>query len=120
MYICGGDNMTIRLSNSNILLFYQEFGTLNAPSLKDFFEKSSYEGQNKIIEYLESGRIKLAASSLCKDAFTGEIIAETKTIMTDGEYSWNNMLSYYVKKYNLRLPGDFERKVLKREEVIKE
>ena len=34
--------------------------------------------------------------------------------MTDGEYSWLSDLAYYVEKYNLRLPEEFEGKVLKK------
>lgn len=32
--------------------------------------------------------------------------------MTDGQYSWNNALPYYVRKYNLRLPKQFEEMAL--------
>ena len=32
--------------------------------------------------------------------------------MTDGEFSWNGSLIYYVKKYNLRLLKEFEDYVL--------
>ena len=44
--------------------------------------------------------------------FTGELIAVRLEVLTDGAYSWDTALPYYVKKYNLRLPGEFEDKVL--------
>ena len=44
--------------------------------------------------------------------FTGELIAVRLEVLTDGAYSWDTALSYYVKKNNLRLPGEFEDKVL--------
>lgn len=32
--------------------------------------------------------------------------------MTDGKFTWNTTLAYYVENYNLRLPKDFEEHVL--------
>ena len=32
--------------------------------------------------------------------------------MNDGKYSWTSTLIYYVEKYNLRLPLEFEKYVL--------
>lgn len=47
-----------------------------------------------------------------KDVITGESIKMECLGMNDGEYTWFNILAYYVKKYNLRLPEEFERKIL--------
>lgn len=43
---------------------------------------------------------------------TGKQVMNRKEICSDGEYGWSSMLPYYVKKYNMRLPKDFEKKVL--------
>ena len=48
-----------------------------------------------------------------KDVFTGEILSPSTKGMNDGEYTWFESLAYYVKKYNLRLPKEFEDKILK-------
>ncbi len=36
-----------------------------------------------------------------------------RVCISDGVYVWSNILSYYVDKYNLRLPKDFEEHILK-------
>ena len=95
-----------------ILLMYKEYGEEEYPSIIDSFSSERYPGQDNIVRYLEKGKVKLASSGICVDCITGEIISVPHFIMTDGEYSWDSSLSYYVKKYNMRLPKDFENKVL--------
>ena len=96
------------------LILYDEFGKdMGFPSMKESFEEKPYEGQEKIAAYLEKGRPTYARASLPTDVFTGERIQGESCGMTDGEYSWISVLPYYVRKYNLRLPENFERKVLK-------
>ncbi|MCR5649727.1 MAG: hypothetical protein K6F86_00925 [Lachnospiraceae bacterium] len=87
-----------------------EFGAMNAPSISALFVSEKYEHQQEIIDYLENGRIVLAAPGLEIDEFTGETIMprHTKTILTDGVYSWSGSLPYYVEKYNVRLPLEIE------------
>lgn len=96
------------------LLRYREFamGDQRYPSIKDSFEAEAYAGQDKIADYLRNGRVTLCATSASVDVLTGQQIDGRKCLMTDGEYSWNNTLAYYVEKYNLRLPTEFEEKVL--------
>ena len=51
---------------------------------------------------------------IAKDVFTGDQISNEMIGMNDGEYTWFNTLAYYVEKYNLRLPKEFEDKILKK------
>lgn len=99
---------------SKNLLQYREFtnGNGNYPSIKDSFSKGPYYGQDKIVEYLRKGHVTLCSPTITVDVFTGQRIDNQKYLMTDGEYSWNNALAYYVEKYHLRLPLEFEAKVL--------
>ena len=96
------------------LLLYREFTGEDPqyPSLRDSFSPAAYAGQEKIAAYLRRGRVTLCAPAVTVDALTGERIEGRMCLMTDGEYSWNNALAYYVEKYNLRLPVEFEEKVL--------
>jgi len=82
------------------------------PSMKDYFAKEPYQGMEKIAKYLESGKPTFAQAHIPRDFFTGEIIPIESTGKTDGEYSWMSVLPYYVRKYNLKLPKEFENKVL--------
>ena len=105
------------------LIDYREYdkgaAATNLPSMKDSFSEIPYEGKDLIVKYLDNGRKTAAAVGRAKDAFTGEEIPGEYYMMTDGEYSWISSLSYYVEKYNLRLPQIFEEKVmsLARDEV---
>ncbi len=82
------------------------------PSMRDYFEPAPYEGIEKIINYLANGKPTFATAGHPIDCFTGEKIGGFENGMTDGEYSWISSLAYYVKTYNLRLPEEFENKVL--------
>jgi len=102
-----------------ILGKYKELNRdMDFPSMVESFCNYPYEGKEAIVKYLEAGRKTAAACSRAKDAFTGEVIPGERCLMTDGEYSWSSCLSYYVDRYNLRLPPDFERKVLSEEKKV--
>lgn len=97
---------------NNILLEYLEFGSDNGLSIKDYFQNQPYKGQKAIAEYLRRGHAKMSAPGCSYDVVSGEMISASLDILTDGEYSWDSSLSYYVEKYNMRLPKEFEEKAL--------
>ncbi len=82
------------------------------PYMKDNFEAKPYEGKDKIIYYLKHGKEDMRRPEIPKDIFTGEHIGTVMTGRNDGEYTWWDTLAYYVEKYNLRLPKEFEKKIL--------
>ena len=93
---------------------YKEFNpNHDYPSIKAFFSDGPYEGQDRIVQYLKSGTEDMVRFAVPKDVFTGEIIPVRNVGMNDGEYTWFAPLAYYVEKYNLRLPEDFEQKILR-------
>ena len=94
------------------LLRWKEFGEKDAPSIKTMFQAHPYPGMDAICDYLKKGSVGPIAVKAGMDVFTGEIISRTYAIQSDGEYAWSSMLPYYVKTYNMRLPKDFENKVL--------
>ena len=95
------------------LIHYNEFGPgYGFPSMRKFFSEAPYPGLEKIASYLENGKPTFAQAHIPTDFFTGEIIPGESVGMTDGEYSWMSVLPYYVRKYYLRLPKEFEEKVL--------
>lgn len=84
------------------------------PLMKDNFEEEAYPEKDKIIHFLNNGEMLYARLSRAKDVFTGERIPQEVLGMTSGEYDWPNYLAWYVEKYNLRLPEDFERYILEK------
>lgn len=96
-----------------VVNFFKEYGAVNAPSIVERSEKAPYYGIEKIINFLDSrGEIGIVSADVPRDLITGERIdGELYTRKIDG-FSWWSDLSYHVKKYNLRLPKEFEDYVL--------
>ncbi len=102
------------------LLQYKEYGIEDAPSLSTLFSNERYENQDRIADYLKKGRITVISPQYDMDAFTGDTILppQTTCLRTDGKYSWSGDLSYYVEKYNARLPKEVEDWILSHYEEI--
>lgn len=96
---------------TNLMMLWNEFSGMDVPSIRSSFEEATYFGQDDIIRYLENGKVKLPSAGVGVDLITGDVVSVQHAIMTDGEYTWDSMFPYYVKKYNLRLPKEFEEKV---------
>lgn len=93
---------------------YEELAPgMGFPSMKDFLQDAPYEGQSSIVDYLNTGHIHMVTATTFTDVFTGERVGRELVYMDDGAYSWSSKLPYYVAKYNLRLPVEFEIHVLK-------
>ena len=93
---------------------YDEYGPgMGFPSMKLSMLAEPYEGMGRIVDYLRHGKKTYAAAGKARDFFTGEMIPGEQCGMTDGTYSWNSSLIYYVEKYNLRLLPEFEEHVLR-------
>ena len=75
-------------------------------------ENDSYPNKAKIVQYLRNGHEDMVSAEIPKDCFTGERIHGEKVGMNDGKYAWWSTLAYYVEKYNLRLPKEFEDHIL--------
>ncbi len=95
------------------LIMYDEFGKgMGLPSMRNSFCKEPYKGMDKIIEYLKNGSITYVTATKNVDIFTNEVLPGFRSGMTDGKYTWNSVLPYYVQKYNLKLNDDFIQHVL--------
>lgn len=91
-----------------ILNQYEEFGQgMGFPSMKEFFSSGKYENQDKIANYLKTGKPVMVQPSLARDVFTGTPLGIEKVFVNDGVYGWSTDLAYYVEKYNLKLPDAF-------------
>ena len=87
---------------------YKELNTGDFPSLKESLEENPYPNKEKILVFLQNGIIDLTRMSRAKDVFDGEVIPFEIHVMHRGKFSWSNQIAWYVEKYNLRLPNDFE------------
>lgn len=85
----------------------------NFPKLKDSVEAKEYPNKKTIVKFLKNGTVELARHSRTKDVFSGEIIPDEALLMHDGDFYWSSVLAWYVDKYNLRLPKNFETHILK-------
>ena len=92
---------------------WKEFNPDENRSIKDDFQNKEYDHFKEIAAYLENGKISLVSTECGVDVVTNERIFDTCCILTDGEYTWLNTLGYYVRNYYLKLPKEFEQKVLK-------
>ncbi len=97
---------------NSLMMLFKEFSGLERPSIKESFQECCYPNQEKIAVYLEKGVVKLPSAGTSRDLITGDLISDRHEILTDGEFTWDNSFAYYVRKYNLRLPKEFEEKVL--------
>lgn len=98
------------------LLKWKEFGVPEAPSIRILFNPSKYPGQDSIADYLDSGRMSIVSTSLSEDKISGELIVPyaADCVRSNGDFSWIGSLGYYVRKYNLRLPAEYETYILSR------
>ena len=101
-------------NRKNIMACWKEFNPLVDRSIREDFQDTSSPFKQKIITYLNRGEVLLVSPECSIEVFSGEKICHTKCIYTDGEYSWSNSLVYYVQYFNLRLPEEFENKILTR------
>ena len=84
----------------------------NLPSIIESFSTKSYPGKSKIIAYLKRGRPGILCTEIPHDALTGDVIPLENLVMDDGVFAWPLVLAYYVDKYNVRLPKEFEMTIL--------
>ena len=84
------------------------------PSIKATLSKEAYAHKNNIVQFLQNGEIELVRMSRAKDVFTGETIPYEVAVMHDGDFWWSSEIAWYVEKYNLRLPKDFEKHILEK------
>ena len=90
----------------SILSTWKEYNDYSTHSLiSDFNYK--YDNKNNVLDYLKSGKLILLTTDKCVDVATGNLISQTGAILSDGTYTWNSDIIYYVSLYNLKLPDYF-------------
>lgn len=92
---------------------YEELAPgMGFPSMKKYMQKEPYKSKAIILEYLRNGNIHMVTASRVVDVLSGKPTNIELQFMDDGKYSWSSKIPYYVDKYNLRLPKEFENHIL--------
>ena len=96
-----------------MLLGYEEmYPGYGMPLMSDHLEPQPYLGKDKIVNFLTKGEQLFAKLGHDVDVFSGETIPISPVVLQAGGFEWPAILAYYVDKYNLRLPKDFEDYIL--------
>ncbi len=74
--------------------------------------KLENEQKAKVLAYLKSGTLVMAARHLEDDLLNPELKAATATYVTDGAYVWSGRVEYYLAKYDLAPDLEFVNYVL--------
>ena len=85
---------------------YEDSGPLS----ENIIEEVSYD-KEKVIKYLLSQKRIAGCPKKTIDCGTTEVIANSFSVYSDGEYEWCDFLPYHIRKYNIKLPQDFIAKV---------
>ena len=92
---------------------YDEFAPgMGFPSIKDHIQDEPHKSKAAILKHLRGGNVHMVTASRIVDVFSGETTNVELVFMDDGKYSWSSKIPYYVDKYNLQLPKDFENHIL--------
>jgi hypothetical protein len=91
--------------------FFREMGhdVSGAPSLVSSRGKRGPENKDKVVAYLRAGQLRSVSPGYADDFFDQTKTAGTRSTRTDGTYAWPDYLAYYVERYDVALPKDFER-----------
>ena len=101
--------------DEKIFIAYEEIEkTGKHPLMKDNLLSERYENQEKIAEYLYNAEVFMTEMSYARDIFTGKLLPQIMHCVSDDKYWWPIILAYYVQKYNLRLPKEFEQHILEK------
>jgi len=91
--------------------FYKEmaYGSDNDSSIKPFIDTETDKGLiDKVCKYLDSGIVIMECCGTTLDALNQDNgIAGVPSLLTDGVWVWPGDLSYYVKKYKIKLDDSF-------------
>lgn len=79
----------------------------DAESMIPLLGSTPQADEQRIVEYLRSGRPGAACGWPLKDAFDAAKWIGPITMMDDGEWTWPSVLAYYVETYHCRLPDEF-------------
>jgi hypothetical protein len=88
---------------------FEEFGYgYGAPSVATARGKRAPRNKAEVVKYLRGGKMFVFSPGIEKDVFDETKLSDSSSIRTDGVYSWPEVLGYYVDRYDIELPEEFE------------
>lgn len=90
-------------------------------SMKDNFQNDKYQRQDDIIWYLRNkGNVgTIYTQKIFVDFVSSQPIKERFWVRDDGFISWSFLIPYYIENYNLRLPLNIEKYILRKVDLTK-
>ncbi|WP_152521249.1 hypothetical protein [Nocardiopsis ganjiahuensis] len=92
--------------------FFQELphGDAHGERLESHVSQGEEALKERVAWYLDQGTVVAAATQVLFDMLSEDRAAiGSLAVRTDGIWMWPSDLSYYVREYNVRLPGRFVR-----------
>jgi hypothetical protein len=80
----------------------------NAPRLSEARGKRPAQHKAEVVRYLKSGKTLIYSPGIATDVFDDSATSDTPSIVTDGTYAWRKEIAYYVDRYDIELPSEFE------------
>ena len=100
-----GDHAPIRLVGN-----FREMGdpSPHAPSLVETRGRRGRAHKQEVLTYLRTAPVIVFSPGLSEDYFEPTRRIKGPSMRTDGTYVWPEYLAYYVDRYDVELPPDFE------------
>ncbi len=95
--------------------FFRELGYDEMPSIDESRGQPGTANTERVVRYLKAGKVFVFSPGLMRDVFDRRSAAGTRSILTDGVYAWPDSLAYYVDRYAVALPADFEQHLASRQ-----
>ena len=93
----------------------RELGDDDAPPLATARGTRSDDNLAAVVAYLRAGKLLVMSPGLVKDPLDAESLAGKRSMRTDGVYAWSDALAYFVERYRIELPAEFERHMATRQ-----
>ena len=94
------------------LCFFDEFALGERDeSIKLFLANEIDYDRSKVVLHLEKGKKIASCPKAVSDPLIGKNLADSFRVLSDGTFYWIDVLPYFIKHYNIRLPESFLRVV---------
>lgn len=82
------------------------------PTLRSLIGKPMKE-KSRVVQYMKTAPVISVAAAAMRDVLTGDFTGRELLVHSDGEYLWRSDVTYYVERYDMELPTEFIRHILK-------
>ena len=94
--------------------FKETYNDERYPSIFTAIREKAPANKRKILAYLKSAKVVARAPGYLYDRVNNDVSIPNPACYDDGTYAWRSDVIYYYEKYNIELPEDFIRHVMKK------